>query len=492
MARWVGFVGPSYTSRSKIAAYDRTVNWYVESIESGTGTARYVLYPTPGYQSAFTLGDSPGRAAFSNNPSGLFFVAGTSFYHSSTLRGTVSNTLPAGTDGPVYMTSNGDAGQQVFLASDSTTYIYNYITHTFAAVGTATSATEPYTVAFINGYFLRLDPALSQVEFSALEDGTSWDALDVFQRNDATDRWVRIISYHKELWCFGAESTSVYYNDADDPDLPFKPIPSVFVQVGIAARASACIVDGQLLWVGQSAGGGPIVYRANGYTPERISTFAVEEALEQLGRDGFLPLGEGTTYQENGHSFYVLSFAFAGFAGATWVYDVTERLWHERGDWDGLQYVEIPTRGNAYIGGNPSNVSQYTISRTTGEVFYQSTAYYVGTDGLGIKRLRRAPHLCQENKGTIIDRVELKFEPGVALANGAGSNPHWAMRHSSNGGQTWSNTRTASMGRTGEYSAIAEWRGLGYGRDRLIEITTSDPVFAPIIDAFVDVRTGAS
>jgi hypothetical protein len=390
------------------------------------------------------------------------------------------------------MVSNGDAGGQVLIASDNKTYIYNYLTHAFTTVGTATVSTLPYSVAFINGYFLRLDPALSQVEFSALEDGTSWDPLDIFRRNDATDRWERIIDYHKELWCFGAETTSVYYN-GDDPDIPFQPIASAFIPVGIAATNSACVVDGQLMWIGQSAAGSGIVYRANGYTPERVSTHAVEYAFEQLGRSGLLSIAEGSTYQENGHVFYVLSFYFSeDFPSATWVYDATAGLWHERGAYNGLAYDALPVRGNAHLASNPSELSHYTISRTTGAVYYQSTAYHVGTDGLGIKRLRRAPHISKENKGCIIDNVELKFEPGVANATGAGSDPQWSLTFSKNGGQTWSNARTVSAGLIGQYDTRAIWTRLGYGRDRLIEITTDSPCFMPIIDAYVDVRTGAA
>ena len=36
-------------------------------------------------------------------------------------------------------------------------------------------------------------------------------------------------------------------------------------------------------------------------------------------------------YQEQGHTFYVLNFPTAG---ATWVWDVTTDVWHERGFWN--------------------------------------------------------------------------------------------------------------------------------------------------------------
>jgi hypothetical protein len=333
-------------------------------------------------------------------------------------------------------------------------------------------------IAYLNGYGLSLDRSRSEVRFSDLFDFSTWDALDVFQRSDAADKWQAMIVNHKEIWLFGLETTSVYSN-VDDPDIPFQPIASAFIPVGIAAPNSACSVDGQLMWIGQGIDGQGIVYKANGWTPERISTHAVEDAFRIIG--SAIADAEGSTYQENGHVFYVLTIPSV----ATWVYDSTSSLWHERGNYDGLQYVGLDTRGNAQIEG-----TQYTLSLNSGNVYHQSVAYHVGTDGEGVVRLRRAPHISKENKGIIIDGFSLKFEPGLALATGQGSDPRIAMRFSKNGGQTWSNTRTVSAGLTGEYDTRAMWTRLGYGRDRIIEITVSDPIFWPIIDAFIDARTG--
>jgi hypothetical protein len=39
------------------------------------------------------------------------------------------------------------------------------------------------------------------------------------------------------------------------------------------------------------------------------------------------------TYQQDGHSFYVLNFPAAG---KTWVYDVATGEWHERAVWDSV------------------------------------------------------------------------------------------------------------------------------------------------------------
>ncbi len=145
----------------------------------------------------------------------------------------------------------------------------------------------------------------------------------------------------------------------------------------------------------------------------------------------------------------------------------------------------MDTRG--YFGG-----PQISLSRTSGKIYNVLPNSYVGTDGNGIRWMRRAPHISHENKGCIIDSVELKFEPGVANATGVGSDPHFTLYQSKNGGQTWSNGRTKSAGLIGQFDVRVMWEGLGYGRDRIIEIVGSEPIFTPIIDAYVNVRTGPS
>lgn len=484
MAPYRGFVGPSYTPESKIAAYDRTVNWYPERIESGTGTAQYWLAPTPGYAAAFTLSDAPGRGGFTIADA-IYFVSGASFYSTTTFRGNVSNL----TNAPVYMVGQGAGINQVLIASDITTYVYNPDTHVFSTVGTAN--VDPVSIGYLNSYGLRLNPTLTQVEFSAPGDFTSWDPLDVLVREDAPDNWIRLIVFHKEIWLFGTTTTSVYYNDPDDPDTPFKPIQSVFINMGTIAPHSVCIVDGSLMWIGQGDNGGGVVYRANGYTPERVSTFPIEYAFSVASSP--LRLFEGETYQENGHTFYVLTLPGI----MSWAYDVTTGLWHERGDHDGLGFVGLGTIGQAYLQQNDPEASHYTQSRTTGAVLFQSTQFSVNTDGTsGIVRLRRAPHIQKEHKGVVIDTFELYMEVGLGLGNVISTDPGYdpliAMRFSNNGGQTWSNTRTVSAGKQGEWNTRPIWTRLGYGRDRIIEVTVSAPVPYRLIDAFVDVRVGAS
>jgi hypothetical protein len=79
-----------------------------------------------------------------------------------------------------------------------------------------------------------------------------------------------------------------------------------------------------------------VAYRAQGYTPQRISTHAVEHAWAQYPRmDDTI----AWSYQDKGHAFaawYVPS------AETTWTYDAATGVWHERALWDPTNLVWTP------------------------------------------------------------------------------------------------------------------------------------------------------
>ncbi|NYT76650.1 hypothetical protein H0A71_06570 [Alcaligenaceae bacterium] len=66
------------------------------------------------------------------------------------------------------------------------------------------------------------------------------------------------------------------------------------------------------------------------------------------------------------------------------------------------------------------------------------------------------------------------------------------LRHSNDGGHTWSNTRTATMGKVGEYGMRCKFERLGSGRQRVWEVSITDPVNAVILGAVLLGEPGQS
>jgi hypothetical protein len=488
--RLPGFVGPSYTPESRIAAYDRTVNLITEKVESGTGQNQYALYLVPGFEEFCELPDTPFRGIYTLNGV-TWAVGGETLYQLPLTAGDSPTVLTTGItnidDGWVTIAGNGDAGHQLLLASSSLKMCFNLQTNALTVFSELGAATQ---VGYLDGYGIALDVARSEFSLSGLFDFSNWDPLDVNQRSDAPDKWIALLVHQagKEMWLFGSQTTSVYYNSGDAAT-PFVPNASVFITEGIAAPDSACVLKGAPIWLGQSSNGSGIVYWSQGYTPTRISTHAVETAIAGYGP---LDTARAFVYEERGHSFYVLTFPGVSTygetvtQGATWVFDATTGFWHERGEWNGWSYDAQPIIGHVYANG-----MHLTGSPTTGVIYQMSKEFLTDTQGRGHRWLRRAPHVSQLHQRMVIDRVSLLGEVGLGLPSGQGSNPQVALQASSNGGETWGVSRSVTFGRVGAFSTQADWWQFGLGRDWVFELSGSDPIPWRLVDAFLDVRVGS-
>ena len=92
------------------------------------------------------------------------------------------------------------------------------------------------------------------------------------------------------------------------------------------------------------------------------------------------------------------------------------------------------------------------------------------------------------------DELQIQFQPGVGLNVSPDTdpsyNPQAMLRWSSDGGSTWSSEHWTSIGKVGEYNNRAIWRRLGWGRDRVFEVSISAPVKAVIISANLKASAG--
>jgi hypothetical protein len=64
------------------------------------------------------------------------------------------------------------------------------------------------------------------------------------------------------------------------------------------------------------------------------------------------------------------------------------------------------------------------------------------------------------------------------------------LRWSNDGGSTWSNEHWRTIGKIGRYRDRAIWRRLGMARDRVFEVSISDPVRAVVISAELRTSSG--
>ena len=466
-------LGSSYVARSVNAADNRMVNLFPEVIPEG-GKEPGFLNRAPGLKFLQTIGDGPIRGLWSHQTSNnnFYVVSGMEVYRVFDLNGTPELIGRVSGTGPV---SIADNGTQIFFACNGPSYIYNEQTRVFAPI-TDPDFPGAVTVGYLDGYFVFNEPNSQRVWVTSLLDGTSVDPLDFASAEGSPDGLVAINVDHREAWLFGSDSVEVWY-DAGGADFPLVRIQGAFNEIGCAAPFSVAKLDNSLFWLGQDARGQGIVYRANGYTGVRVSTHAVEYAIAQYGD---ISDALAYTYQQEGHTFYVLTFPSAS---ATWVYDAATQAWHERAGLTNGEFTrhrsncQCNFKGKIVVG-DFENGNIYTLDLQT-----------YADNGSAQKWLRswRALPTGQNNlRRTAHHSLQLDCETGVGLATGQGSNPMAMLRWSDDGGHTWSNEHWSPMGAIGQYGKRVFWRRLGMTlklRDRVYEVSGTDPVKISIVGA---------
>jgi hypothetical protein len=234
-------------------------------------------------------------------------------------------------------------------------------------------------------------------------------------------------------------------------------------------------------YVSKNNRGEAMIVRMNGYFPERISTHAVETTLVNQNVSDAI----AWTYQLEGHEVYVVTFPSIGTNGLTWAYDQTTALWHKWLYRNNQNEFERH-RGNCCAFFN----QQVLVGDYENGKIYQVSRNFYTDDGQPIRRIRRAPHITSDLQRQYFHELQIQFQPGVGLSTGQGEDPQAMLRWSNDGGSTWCNEYWTTIGKQGKYLNRAIWRRLGFSRDKVFEVSISDPVKAVIISANLKAEAG--
>lgn len=506
--RFQGFVGPAYTLKSVNVDCQRCVNLFPEIIESGSGKEAQVAYlkGTPGLEKLMNIGAGPIRLIHVMNitkqsvlfPDNRVIIVSGNKVFGATFNGTTWSTAEIGTigtsSGPVSCGSAGyseaalgDGFSSVICDGDKG-YLYRIsvlggvLSETLSTYPTEWDHVKPSHVVLIDGYFILNKVGTGMFYVSNWNSPAMIDPLSFASSEGDPDTLISMISNNRLLWLFNERTTEVWSNTGN-ADFPFERISGGFIEKGCVAGFSVAKIDGVVLWLGRDESGQGVIYAAQGLTPQRISTHAIEEAIA-----GYADIKSATayTYQSEGHSFYVLNFA-----EATWVYDLSTKLWHEMAHtYDGnLQrhrgnvHAFFPQYGLHLVGDHSSNK------------VYKFNSEYFTDDGDAITRMRTSPHISGGFKRLFCSSFQLDMETGVGLDGDVlGSDPKVMMDFSDDGGHTWSNESWVSAGQKiggiGQFKTRVIWRRLGSFFDRVFRIKITDPVKVVILGADIEVRGG--
>jgi hypothetical protein len=510
--RFKGFIGPSYTLQSVNVDCQRSVNLYPEINEAGTGKEGEVVHlsGTPGLKTLISIGEGPIRCVHVT-PSGIILVVSKNRLYKvsyNTVSGTWSSTLYAtamNVNTPVVRATSTIGAQEmvsgspfteemvVFVGGDQEYLWRRYnnsgtITETFQSFSTAgykgAFALEPYVgsyggshVALIDGY--RIYNKLYSGKFYVSDlDSPTVDPLSFFTAEGDPDNLLAVIDNYRDLWLFGERTTEIWQSSGD-MNAPFIRAASGFLEIGCFARYSPATIAGSIVWLGRNKEGRGIVYMTQGYQPKRVSTHAVEFAINSYANP---ENAVAYTYQEGGHFFYVLNFD-----EGTWVFDISTGLWHERARLDSGEFKRH--RANVYSFAPTILGGIHLVGDFENGNLYQMNQNFYTDDDTEIVRLRTAPHVTAGLKRLRHKSIQLDMETGVGLdGNDQGSDPQCILDWSDDGGHTWSNEHWASIGKIGQFKRRALWRRLGISRDRVYRTRITDKVKIVLIGAEIDVE----
>ena len=340
------------------------------------------------------------------------------------------------------------------------------------------------TCDIVDNYFVYNRPSSQQWGasgvLSPISGNTSFSSKD-----GSPDNLVALIVDHREVYLMG-EASSEVWTDVGAIPFPFQRIPGTNTQHGIAAKFSLARFGDSFCYVSRNNRGQAQIMQMKGYVPTRISNHAVENSITNQYVDDAI----AWTYQLEGHEVYVVSFPTLEL---TWAFDLASGMWHK---WlytnnDGT-YTRH--RGNCcavfqglVLVGDYQDGSIYEIDKNN----YTDNGQYT-------RRLRRAPHLVADFQRQYFDELQIQFQPGVGLTGittplnneVVGADPQAMLRWSNDGGSTWSSEHWTSIGLIGKYKNRAIWRRLGMARDRVFEVSVSDPINAVIISANLKATAG--
>ncbi len=478
----IGLVGGSYTSQSRNADDQLCMNWYPEKMEDPGGKVPSALYPTPGTAPWMALSDTPVRGQIFTDARS-FAVGGSIF--AETTNGNKTDYAPVlPNDGlPVSMAAGPS---QILIASAGAAYVFDLNALTLTPIPAATLTNVAF-VGYADGFFIALIKNSHTIQSSAPLDATTWPPLSTGTVSVFVDNVLSILVDHREIWLFGITKSVVYYNSGAAP-FPFDVVPGGTIEQGIIAANSPVRLDNSVFWLGGDERGSGVAWRAQGYTPTRVSNHAVEFAWQGYARIDDVV---GYSYQDQGHSFWVLYFPTAN---KTWVYDVATGMWHERGYWNlasgtftaHKSWNHIFAFGKHLVGDPTSNI----ISQMSINIFVD------GDSQNPIRRVRRAPHVSTEQEWIFHHQFQVDLETGLGpqppLTDGAGNarDPQINLRWSDDGGHVWSDLYSVGAGQAGNFITRAIWRRLGRSRDRVYEISVRDPIPWRIIDAYLTATPG--
>jgi hypothetical protein len=349
---------------------------------------------------------------------------------------TIIGTLPI--EGPVYMDRNRRNPTQVVLVTVENAQ-YRVIEGVIMTLVTTNSAGPPSSVVVHDGQVI-LSLNFNRYQQGAIDDATTFNALAVTKAERSPDEVLRVMALENDLVIFGTQSVEWHQNQPDGVSLATY-VPVNHISIGLLSARAAVRLDRNLLWLASDG----TVRQMIGYDGQVVSTPAVQRAIGMLS-DPTEIYAFAWNSRSIGHSFVAFSCD-----KWTWVYDLTEGMWHERASYNRPNWrVSAMTEWNGRL---------LAGDDATGEI-YDISGSLMDEAGDPVECICQTPPADSFPYAVPCHGVILDGIPGtgrVLVNQPQNSDPVVYMAYSDDGGQTFSAERSAPVGQAGGTNTRTKW-----------------------------------
>ncbi|WP_353189135.1 hypothetical protein [Pseudomonas sp.] len=350
-------------------------------------------------------------------------------------------------------------GNEVIVVNGTSGYVYNTVSQTLTQI---TDEGYPGAIVadYVDSYLVQVEPFRRFWFHSDLANALEYNTLDRYEAEASPDRMVTLAVFFREVWVFSERTTEVYVNTGAATGT-FQRATGSVIEKGCAGRFAVGKTDSGLFWLGDDG----VIYRANGYTPERISTHPIESVIASLDKSSCYTM----VWEDEGHS--VIYFAFPN--GPTFGFDASTGLWHRRESQGlkGWRIGHLERWNGKYIAGDIYGGGLFELDWDT----------YTEGD---------APLICKRTSGTFADaQTELSYSQlELVMDTGSADNHAVQVAYSDDFGRNYTNWKERSLGNIGQYAKRVRFFRLGRSRNRIWQIRVSSAGKRDLISASLTVQ----
>lgn len=356
-----------YADETMLWSQQDCVNW-LPSVAEQTGTRTPVMAKTPpGLSPLAQLLDGAGASV--GPVRGLYEAEGRLFTVIGTMLYQVSNGLvmiPLGTipgTGKVRFAHNKiDGGNQVLAVNGSSGFVWNTADEVFTKI-TDSGYPGAFDAVFIDGYLIQIEPGRRFAFHSDLSDALAYNTLDRFTSEVSPDALVAMAVANNELLLL-SETTGEFFHNTGATVQPFRS-KRISFDKGCAGRYAIATLGSTPFWLGNDG----MFYAMNGYSPQRISTRPIEQAIRDLNWSQAIAF----VWETEGHSVVYWTFP----DGYTFGYDVGQppgKQWHRRASYglDRWRVAETAYWRNDWVASDFQYSRLYTLDQSYAPYEYQT------------------------------------------------------------------------------------------------------------------------